>query len=180
MVPVDYKRLYLLLNEIKTTCEQMDIRWCITWGTLLGAIRHKDFIPSPDQDVDIFLIDVDNDIYKKFIRHFDDHQEYRSHCGNSNPAYIYDTTAESGSEICRVGNKNGGIEGYYYFRNTPIRKDDLENLTTLMIGKIECPVPNRPEMLLEELYKDWMIPSKEHIHYGNFEQKMIRRAEKGI
>lgn len=43
-----------MLDEIDVFCRTNDIRYSIAFGTLLGAIRHKGFIPW-DDDVDIMM-----------------------------------------------------------------------------------------------------------------------------
>lgn len=43
-----------MLDEIDAFCRKHDIRYSIAFGTLLGAIRHKGFIPW-DDDVDIMM-----------------------------------------------------------------------------------------------------------------------------
>jgi len=43
-----------MLDEIDAFCNANDIRYSIAFGTLLGAIRHKGFIPW-DDDVDIMM-----------------------------------------------------------------------------------------------------------------------------
>ena len=49
------KRIQLeMLDEIDAFCRANDIRYSIAFGTLLGAIRHKGFIPW-DDDVDIMM-----------------------------------------------------------------------------------------------------------------------------
>lgn len=53
-----------MLDEIDKFCRINNLRYSLAFGTLLGAIRHKGFIPW-DDDVDIIMPLEDLEIFKK-------------------------------------------------------------------------------------------------------------------
>lgn len=72
------------LEEIKETeknilvffdafCEKHQLRYWLSGGSMLGAIRHKGFIPW-DDDIDVFMPDVD---YERFLDLFEEDENYR-------------------------------------------------------------------------------------------------------
>lgn len=88
-----------ILLEFDQLCQENNIIYYLCGGTLLGAIRHKGFIPW-DDDIDVML---SRDEYNKLIdvlKKKDDRRKYRAiHLNNSNFPFLkvfdLDTKIES-------------------------------------------------------------------------------------
>lgn len=61
----------VILKKIDEICNQLNLKYCLAYGTLIGAIRHKGFIPW-DDDVDIMMPRKDYDL---LIQYFNEHGE---------------------------------------------------------------------------------------------------------
>ena len=57
------KELLNLLRVFHKFCQDNNIQYSLAWGSLLGAIRHKGFIPW-DDDLDVMM---DRKNYNKFV-----------------------------------------------------------------------------------------------------------------
>ena len=63
-----------LLHELDRVCKKNNLKYCLSSGTCLGALRHGGFIPW-DDDIDVYmswqdaekLVDCQNDFKKDIL-----------------------------------------------------------------------------------------------------------------
>jgi len=92
------EHLLVLMHEFHSFCVKNEIKYSMDWGSLLGAVRHKGFIPW-DDDLDIM---VDRDNYNRIVEVID--KDGRFQFDNTNPQTLW---------IKRIRSVNG-TEKYVY------------------------------------------------------------------
>ena len=104
-----------LLREFDRVCKENNIKYMVAYGTMLGAVRHKGFIPW-DDDIDVVLFREDYNRLMKigpksfegkyfFQTYTTDKNYYRTHAQLRNS----ETTAILDSEITNKKSFNQGI-----------------------------------------------------------------------
>lgn len=74
-----------ILKVFDDFCKENNIRYFLAYGTLLGAIRYKNFIPW-DDDIDLLIPRED---YNRMITLFKDTEKYRLFAFEKDPTYRY-------------------------------------------------------------------------------------------
>lgn len=78
-----------IVVKISQLCEQLGLRYYLAYGTLIGAIRHKGFIPW-DDDLDIMMYREDYDTLKDyFLSHKEELAPLALFCPETNADYPY-------------------------------------------------------------------------------------------
>lgn len=57
---------YQMLKFVDNVCKKHDIQWWVDYGTLLGAVRHQDFVPW-DDDLDSGMMRADLNVFMEVI-----------------------------------------------------------------------------------------------------------------
>lgn len=82
----DQKEMLKALVAFADICEKHDIKWWLCSGTLLGAARHKGFIPW-DDDMDVTMLKKDYRKLEKVLRKMDS-EDYFYQCMRTDPDHV--------------------------------------------------------------------------------------------
>lgn len=74
-----------VLKELDSFCKANHIRYFISHGTLLGAIRYKGFIPW-DDDIDVLIPRED---YNRLVATYRDNDRYRLYSHDKDPGFLF-------------------------------------------------------------------------------------------
>ncbi len=107
------KTILDLAKEFKRICDKHNLRYFLDYGSLLGAVRHKGFIPW-DDDMD-FCMPLDD--YDKFIEicktELNENYALRS-IDEENYVYTFLKIDDKRTSLTELFNKNSGYKGGVY------------------------------------------------------------------
>ena len=76
-----------ILDTVTKFCDEHGIKYWLNAGTLLGAIRHKGYIPW-DDDIDLGMLRPD---YDRFMKEFNGtYPRYECHCLENDPDFCFE------------------------------------------------------------------------------------------
>lgn len=127
-----------LLLEFRRVCGLMGLHYCLTAGTLLGAVRHKGFIPW-DDDIDVVMPRADYDrlarAASQYVSEGYVYQEYRT---EQNFPYYFGKLRKKGTRVEEPVLRAIGMEQGCYIDIFPLdRCPDDDRLSELFFKGIE-------------------------------------------
>jgi len=89
-----------ILKEFGRICEKHNLSYCITAGTLLGAVRHKGFIPW-DDDIDVVMPRKDFDRLEKIcLNYLPTGLFYQNYQTEANYPFYFAKLRKNNTEVC--------------------------------------------------------------------------------
>ena len=87
-----------ILKWIDRFCKENKVQYFLDSGTLLGAVRHKGFIPW-DDDIDIIMLRED---YERFLKLMKNEKEYKliNYKNSDNYLYVFSKVYDDNTIIC--------------------------------------------------------------------------------
>ena len=147
------------LKDVKKIMDKNKITFWLTFGTLLGAIRNKDWI-SYDDDIDLMVYNEDflpeyNILKKEFIENGFIFRDWDKKRGTKINLYRY-------KQLCTIDGiiLDSSYEGnkYRLTNRWKFPRKYFEKKETIEFKGMNFRVPSPPEKFLSFLYKNWEEP----------------------
>ena len=110
LTPEEFRKMQLiqldLLVELDRVCRKYDINYVIEAGTMLGAVRHKGYIPW-DDDADVVMLREDYEKFKSLSHELNpDIAFFQDHTTDPYYRWGYAKIRRTGTEYIRIGQEH--------------------------------------------------------------------------
>ena len=113
-----------VLDVVAKFCDEHDIKYFLAFGTLIGAVRHKGYIPW-DDDIDIVMLRPDYDKFRELFN--ENNTDYHFDCLENSSKAIFPLKGD----VVDSNSQDGSID-VFCMDNVP---DDEKLLRTLSIHR---------------------------------------------
>ena len=123
-----------IMDHIDSICKENNLRYYLFYGTLLGAVRHKGFIPW-DDDIDIVMPRPD---YELFVSLYRPNEQYElKKPGDEEYCYEFAKVVDKHTIVCEevTGKSPYGIWVDIFPLDGLNRKDKLQNLSLFVLQR---------------------------------------------
>ena len=160
-------RVFVLLCAFKDVCDKENIWYSLSGGTMLGAVRHKGFIPwDPDADVVIMLPDKDR-FREAFLKHkpegiaLGNYDNDKRNLHSHDTLYFEDNVGFENFDIHldifpQVGAPSGYKKQQKFAKSSAIWNKIIKSK---YVDLRQCLKKNRPLVLCAKIF-DFFIPDK--------------------
>ncbi len=169
------------LRSIKDILDKEDLTFWLAFGTLLGAVRNKDWIPY-DDDVDFYMYEEDllpkYDILKdKFISEGFIFRDWKKSRGTKLNLYRHKQLCTIDALALDPSYKNNK---YRLTKRWQFPKKHFEQFGDIEFRGMNFRVPFPPEDFLSFIYRDWKTPinPKNSSKPDKWRNKKIRQDRK--
>lgn len=135
-----------LLRIVHEICEKHHLRYWLDWGTLLGAVRHKGFIPW-DDDIDIAMPLED---YNKAVAILS------SELNGYGDIKIYEKTHLNNVKMIHVNHGRYGLNLDIFPKESTQETRDIFPLVKIAFEGYSFYAPNNPDLYLKNKYGNYM------------------------
>lgn len=139
--PEEFRKMQLMqldmVKELDRVCRKHNIKYTIFGGTLLGAVRHKGYIPW-DDDADIAMLREEYEKFKKVAHELDPKICYfQDHETDSNYRWGYAKLRRTNTKYVRIGQEHIKCKTGFFIDIFPM--DDIPKTTIgQMINDFYC------------------------------------------
>ena len=130
-----------IFDEFVRICQKHNLEYFMTGGTMLGAIRHKGFIPW-DDDIDLGMMRKDYDLFIQYARN-ELNEKYYLDCFETNEEYYLpfakikkNDTIFDEEDSHHINNHKGIFIDIIPFENVPKQDSFMQKIQAILVRNI--------------------------------------------